>query len=67
MAKDQHERDGSRGSGDQEQGLQRALQREPEDLVGDTEKDRNLTGSTTYETLPDQPNNKESGGQSGRR
>jgi hypothetical protein len=30
------------------------LDREEETLIGDTAEDRNLTGSTTYVTLPDQ-------------
>ena len=40
--------------GDSQEDLDRALQRQQEDLAGDIETDRNLTGSTTYETLPDQ-------------
>ena len=40
---------------DQQQELDRALRNEErEDLVGDMEEDRNLTGSTTWETLPGQ-------------
>lgn len=33
---------------------QQALQRKAEGLIGDTGENRNLTGSTTWETLPDQ-------------
>ena len=39
---------------DSQEALDRALQRDREDLAGDIEQDRNLTGSTTYETLPEQ-------------
>ena len=49
------ERDNDRQQqGDSQEDLDRALQRQKEDLAGDIETDRNLTGSTTYETLPDQ-------------
>jgi len=34
--------------------LDRALQRRNEDLAGDIETNRNLSGSTTYETLHEQ-------------
>lgn len=38
--------------GDQREEMERALEREErEDLVGDMEENRNLTGSTTWETL----------------
>jgi hypothetical protein len=40
--------------GDDQAGLDRALQRSNEDLAGDLETNRNLTGSTTYETLHEQ-------------
>lgn len=41
--------------GQEEQEEQQALERdEREGLVGDTEENRNLSGSTTWETLPDQ-------------
>lgn len=40
---------------DEEQDEQQALERdEREGLVGDTEENRNLSGSSTWETLPDQ-------------
>jgi hypothetical protein len=38
-------------TGDDAAALDRALQRKVEDLTGDIEKNRNLSGSTTYETL----------------
>ena len=41
------------GSDDQS-ALDRSLQRRNEDLAGDLESNRNLTGSTTYETLREQ-------------
>jgi hypothetical protein len=37
-----------------EQGLERALERTREDLPGDMEENRNLTGSTTWETLSEE-------------
>jgi hypothetical protein len=40
--------------GDDSEAYERALQRENQDLLGDMEQDRNLSGSSTYETLPDQ-------------
>lgn len=40
--------------GDDEQALERSLERKTEDLAGDIEENRNLTGSTTYETLSEQ-------------
>jgi len=49
------ERNDGPAGGDSEEDLQRALDRGPRpDLLGDTEENRNLSGSTTYETLPDQ-------------
>ena len=42
------------GEGDSEDDLQRALQRRTEDLAGDLETNRNMSGSSTYETLHDQ-------------
>jgi hypothetical protein len=48
------ERNDDRQQGDDREAYERALQRENQDLVGDIEQDRNLTGSTTYETLSDQ-------------
>jgi hypothetical protein len=39
-----------------EQREQDALRRDDrEGLIGDTDENRNLSGSTTWETLPDQP------------
>lgn len=32
---------------------QEALERQPEGLIGDTAENRNLTGSSTWETLPE--------------
>ena len=39
------------GAPDEQEDLDRALGREPIDLPGDMEEDRNLSGSSTYETL----------------
>ncbi len=51
---DRDDRINDRG-GDREEDLQRALDRGPRpDLVGDMEENRNLDGSTTWETLPDE-------------
>ncbi len=46
----ERERDEER---DEEAALER-YQREQEELIGDTNENRNLSGSTTWETLPDQ-------------
>jgi hypothetical protein len=43
-----------RGEGNDQDGLDRALERRNEDLAGDIEENRNLSGSTTYETLSEQ-------------
>ena len=43
-----------RGEGSDQDGLDQALQRRNEDLAGDIETNRNLSGSTTYETLSEQ-------------
>ena len=43
-----------RGDGNDQDGLDKALQRRNEDLAGDIETNRNLSGSTTYETLSEQ-------------
>ena len=43
-----------RGEGNDQDGLDRALQRRNEDLAGDIEENRNLSGSTTYETLSEE-------------
>ena len=46
------ERDDEKGEAEREQ---EALSRsKPEGLIGDTAENRNLTGSTTWETLGDQ-------------
>jgi hypothetical protein len=45
---------GSQAGGDDRQALDQALQRKNEDLAGDIETNRNLSGSTTYETLHEQ-------------
>ena len=42
------------GKDDSEDDLQRALERRTEDLAGDLETNRNMSGSSTYETLHDQ-------------
>src|SRR5215217_795663 len=47
------ERDDRNTQNDDEQELERALERPRIDLEGDTEENRNLSGSTTYETLPE--------------
>ena len=41
-------------AGDDRQALDEALQRRNEDLAGDIETNRNLSGSTTYETLSEE-------------
>jgi len=57
----------SNQQGDSEEELERALDRGPRpDLLGDIEENRNLSGSTTYETLPEFGGEGE-GGQSGSR
>jgi hypothetical protein len=50
---------------DSEEDLQRALEKPREDLLGQTEENINLTGSTTYETLGDVMNDENT--QHGRR
>lgn len=40
---------------DEQEELDRALQREPVDLPGDMEEDRNLSGSSTFESLAGEP------------
>ncbi len=46
-----------KGQTDDQQELDRALERgQREDLLGDMEENRNLTGSTTWETLDDDDN-----------
>ena len=52
--------------GDSQEALDRALERQSEDLLGDMEQDRNLSGSTTYETLPEDQSDQGSGQQGGR-
>ena len=48
------ERENKDRQGDSEEELERALDRGPRpDLLGDIEENRNLSGSTTYETLPE--------------
>lgn len=48
------ERNDEGRQGDDSEAYERALQRESQDLLGDIEQDRNLSGSSTYETLSDQ-------------
>lgn len=44
---------------DQQEELERALDKGPrEDLIGDMEENRNLTGSTTWETLDEDEDEK---------
>jgi hypothetical protein len=40
--------------GDDQQAYEEALKRTTKDLPGDTEQNRNLSGSTTYQTLTDE-------------
>jgi hypothetical protein len=56
MADDARKAEGGqqRGEGNDQDGLDRALQRRNEDLAGDIEENRNLSGSTTYETLSEE-------------
>jgi len=57
------ERESNDRQGDSEADLERALDRGPRpDLLGDIEENRNLSGSTTYETLPEF-NDETSGGE----
>ena len=47
----------SKDQGDEQRDLERALEKQHrEDLLGDMEENRNLTGSTTWETLGDKIN-----------
>ena len=47
----------SRDKDDEQQALDRALERgQREDLLGDMEENRNVSGSTTWETLADKIN-----------
>ena len=46
----------SKDQGDDQRDLDRALEKQREDLLGDMEENRNLTGSTTWETLGDKIN-----------
>lgn len=48
------ERNDEQQPSDDREAYDRALQRESKDLLGDMEQDRNLSGSTTYETLADE-------------
>lgn len=41
-------------SADQKQRMDQDLEQQPEGLIGQTDRNINLTGSTTYETLPNQ-------------
>jgi len=53
-ARDDQRREKGRPEPDQSEELQRALQPEQRpDLQGDAEENRNLSGSTTWETLTD--------------
>ena len=56
------ERNSDQQQGDDSAAYERALQREPQHLVGDMEQDRNLSGSTTFETLEDQGGEEDRGG-----
>ena len=47
------ERDDRNTQNDSEEELEQALDRHRIDLYGDMEENRNVTGSTTYETLPE--------------
>ena len=48
------ERNDDQPQGDDRDAYERALERKHEELPGDMEQDRNLSGSSTYETLDDQ-------------
>lgn len=48
------EKQNKQGRGDNERDLERALEKKREDLPGDIEENRNLTGSTTWETLDEE-------------
>jgi hypothetical protein len=68
--RDDDQQSGGAG-GDSEEELQRALERRTEDLAGDLETNRNMSGSSTYETLSEEgdldvvQDNDRSGGQGG--
>lgn len=53
------DRDAARSDrSDTERDLDRALQRETKDLQGDAEDNRNLSGSTTWQTLTEEEQKK---------
>ncbi|MEJ7811553.1 MAG: hypothetical protein WKG32_14165 [Gemmatimonadaceae bacterium] len=52
-------------SGDETEELERKLSRAREDLPGDMEENRNLTGSTTWETLSTEAEEKEAQSRTG--
>ena len=52
--RNQDRKDARTKQGDSERDLERALERETRDLPGDTEENRNVSGSTTYQTLTDE-------------
>lgn len=58
----------SRGTPGNEQAArsEEQLDQEQKSLIGNTSEDRNLTGSTTYVTLPDQQGDQSDGQSSGR-
>ena len=61
MADKEKERDEAKEHGrhpDSERDLERALQRETKDLQGDAEDNRNLSGSTTWQTLTEEERRK---------
>jgi hypothetical protein len=70
--RDDDQQSGGTG-GDSEEELQRALERRTEDLAGDLETNRNMSGSSTYETLSEEgdldvvQDNDRSGGQGDQR
>jgi hypothetical protein len=73
MANRDDDRQSGGAGGDSEEELQRALERRTEDLAGDLETNRNMSGSSTYETLSEEgdldvvQDNDRSGGQGGQR
>jgi hypothetical protein len=57
--RDRHNAETGGGEFDDQDAYERALRRESEDLPGDTEEDRNLSGGSTYETLFDEEENED--------
>ena len=66
---DEDAQSGDRGdqSGDDRSRLDRALERDRDQLAGDIDSNRNLSGSTTYDTLNEQGDLDVDNGESGQR